>query len=165
METTNEALYNERSFRNTVTEKGMDSCHTEIANIKRLNLCEHSESVLSKQLFVHRNRTKIRKCPWFLLSVSCWYKTITLVAGGKERNVPLVSVNSSTLTKSQILLLNQYPAPWLKRVASHHHFVWLMISIKVISPQNEKVTNQIAVTPSHYYCLGMCLIDCLSIPA
>lgn len=77
-------------------------------------------------------------------------KTITLEVGGKERRLPLVSVNSSTLTKSQILLFNQYQALPLKELGS----IWLMISIQVISTQNEKVTHQMAGAPSHYPSLG-----------
>ena len=89
--------------------------------------------------------------------------TITSEIGEKEGE-ECTSCLCKQLDTNKIsdLASQSIPSSVLKSAASKQDFISLMISIKVISTWNEKVTNQIAVPPSHDCCLGMHFIDCLS---
>lgn len=143
----------------------MHLCHTRIANTKASILIAYRKYSFTETAFcVYSKRTEVRKCPWFLLLADGKKQ---LLRGLEKRRGMYLSCFCKQLDTNKIsdLASQSIPSSVLKRAASNQGFIWLMISIKVISIQNEKVTNQIAVPPSHYCCLGMCFIDCLSIPA
>lgn len=143
----------------------MHLCHTRIANTKASILIAYRKCSFTETAFcVYSKRIEVRKCPWFLL---CQLMVKNNYFGGWRKGEECTSCFCKQLDTNKIsdLASQSIPSSVLKRAASNQGFIWLMISVKVISIQNEKVTNQIAVPPSHYCCLGMCFIDCLSIPA